>query len=39
MEVVGDLGEDASPVDGVYGTEVMRLRENGVGEEGFNDVL
>lgn len=39
VEVVGDLGEDAGPVDGVDGCELVRAVDLGVGEEGFDKVL
>lgn len=39
VEVVGVLGEDAGPVDGVYGCETELGVDFGVGEEGFDDVL
>lgn len=39
VEVVGDLGEDAGPVDGVDGGELVRAVDFGVGEEGFDEVL
>lgn len=39
VEVVGDLGEDASPVDGVDGCEAELGVDFGVGEEGLDDVL
>ena len=39
MEVVGCLGEDSRPVDGVDGAEVKGFVDFWVGEEGFNCVL
>lgn len=38
-EVVGCLGEDASPVDGVDGAELLAGVGDGVGEEGLDGVL
>lgn len=38
-EVVGCLGEDARPVDGVDGAQLLAGIGNGVGEEGFDGVL
>jgi hypothetical protein len=38
-EVVGCLGEDAGPVDGVDGAELLAGVGDGVGEEGFDGVL
>jgi len=38
-EVVDGLGEDASPVDRVDGTEAVLGVEGRVGEEGLDDVL
>lgn len=38
-EVVGCLGEDARPVDGVDGAELLAGVGDGVGEEGFDGVL
>lgn len=39
VEVVRYLGEDARPVDGVYGGEAVGLVDFGVCEEGFYEVL
>lgn len=39
MEVVGDLSEDASPVDGVYGCEAEGRVDLFVGEESLDDIL
>src|SRR5690606_35238252 len=39
VEVVDGLGEDASPVDAVYGAELVGRVDLGVGEEGFDNVL
>lgn len=39
MEVVDDLGEDASPVDGVDGTEVEGRVDVLIGEEDLENIL
>ena len=39
VEVVGDLREDAGPVDGIDGGEAVGLVDFRVGKEGFDEVL
>lgn len=39
VEVVGYLGEDAGPIDGVDSGEAVSFVDFGVGEEGFDEVL
>lgn len=39
VEVVGDLRENAGPVDGVDGGEAVGLVDLGVGEECLDEVL
>ena len=39
VEVVGDLGENTGPIDGVHGGEAVRRVDFRVGEEGLDEVL
>ena len=39
VKVIRCLGEDTSPIYGVYGAEVEGLVDFGIGEEGFHCIL